>query len=217
MKLIDLFRKKEEESPVVNDTVNEDISTNEVDEEQVVEDVVEEEPITEETVEEEPVNEEPIVEEPVVEKEQPKNEEIEDAPQEKVVRLSYAELEKKYQDAVNNYQLLWNDCAYRGLPYNEMLRETEVVRKEIMTIDQEMRLIKEPSISYKKNVDGTKYDIETFIQLCNNGVLTDNNGYGIYAAKRGISDIIIYPSDIMHGRYRQDFTHVIWHDTIPFE
>lgn len=215
MKLKGLFKREEVPSEETT-SVQEDISTNEVDEEPVVEDVVEEEPITEETVEEKPVNEEPIVEEPVVEKEQPKNE-IEDVPQEQVVKLSYAELEKKYQDAVNNYQLLWNDCAYRGLPYNEMLRETEVVRKEIMTIDREMRLIKEPSISYKKKVDGTKYDIETFIELCNNGVLTDNDGYGIYAAKRGISDIIIYPSDVIDGVYRSDFTHVIWHDTIPSE
>lgn len=195
MKLIDLFRKKEEETPVVNDTVNEDISTNEVVDE--VEETAEIE--TQEEV-----------------KESPKEEIVE----EKIVVEDYATLKEEYADAVKEYNTIWDDCAYRGLPYREMLIETENVRNRMIDLDERMRLIQEPRITYKKRgekINGDKFTLPEFIDMCNTGMIKEGDGSGFYASSKGISDIEIYPSDIMHGRYRQDFTHVIWHDTIPFE
>lgn len=190
MKLIDLFRKKEEESPVVNDTVNEDISTNEVVDE--VEETAEIE--TQKEVKESPKEE--IVEEDII---------VED----------YSKLQKEYNEAVEAYNLIWNDCAYRGLPYSEMLIETENVRNRITDLNERMRLIQEPRITYKKRgekINGDKFTLQEFIDMCRSGIFTNNDGFGYYASSKGISDIEIYPSDIMHGRYRQDFTHVIWYN-----
>lgn len=190
MGLRDLFRKKEEESPVVNDTVNEDISTNEVVDE--VEETAEIE--TQEEV-----------------KESPKEEIVE----EKIVVEDYATLKEEYADAVKEYNMIWDDCAYRGLPYREMLIETENVRNRMIDLGERMRLIQEPRITYKKRGEkttGDKFTLQEFIDMCRAGDFTDNDGFGLYASSKGISDIEIYPSDIMHGRYRQDFTHVIWYN-----
>ena len=40
--------------------------------------------------------------------------------------------------------------------------------------------------------------------------ITDSDGFGLYAARKGVSDIKIYPSDIIENSYREDFTHVLW-------
>lgn len=194
MGLKDLFRKKEEETPVVNDVVSEDISTNEVIDE------------VEETAEIK-IREEEV-------KESPKEEIVE----EKIVVEDYAALKEEYADAVKEYNTIWDDCAYRGLPYREMLIETENVRNRLIDLDERMRLIQEPRITYKKRGEkttGDKFTLQEFIDMCNTGMIKSGDGSGFYASSNGISDIEIYPLDIIHGRYRTDFTHVIWYDTIP--
>lgn len=145
------------------------------------------------------------------------NESIPETEEEKEVPKSkeeiYNDLQKKYTELVKSYSVLWNDCAYRGLPYNEMLTETENLRNEIYEISQNMRLIKEPRITYAKKNEktvGDRYKIADFIDMCVDGVLTDEDGFGLYASSKGISDIEVYPSDITGEKYRKDFTHVMW-------
>lgn len=164
-----------------------------------------EEPIlkTENATENENVD---VVNEPI-----PESEEKKEEPKSK--EEIYNDLQKKYTELVKSYSVLWNDCAYRGLPYNEMLTETENLRNEIYEISQNMRLIKEPRITYTKKNEktvGDRYKIADFIDMCVDGVLTDEDGFGLYASSKGISDIEVYPSDITGEKYRKDFTHVMW-------
>ena len=186
MGFIDLFRKKEDKPLVVSEPVDDNVSTNEVLDEKENAEIATQENV-EETAEKE------VVKEAVVE--------------------SYDMLQKELADAENEYDTIWNDCAYRGLPYNEMLAETENVRNRMVDLDERMRLIQEPKITYRKKGEktaGDKFPLQEFIDLCNSGMIKNNDGNGVYASSKGISDIAIYPSDIIHGRYRQDFTHVIW-------
>ena len=46
--------------------------------------------------------------------------------------------------------------------------------------------------------------------MCKDGWLIDYDGCGNYATEDKISDIIIYPSDIIDKTYRKDFDYVIW-------
>lgn len=52
-----------------------------------------------------------------------------------------------------------------------------------------------------------------FVECCKVGPLfCDSDGFGYYATKTQVSDIVISPSDIVSGVYRKDFTHVCWYN-----
>lgn len=125
---------------------------------------------------------------------------------------TYEELTNEFESLSKEYEGMWNDCAKRGLSYDDMLEETKDIRGRIQNISQLMRLKQEPSITYKRKKGGNKYSIEDFIDMVNDGVLIDYDGYGVYASDKGVSDIEIYPSDIKNNMYRKDFTHVIWYN-----
>jgi len=193
MGLKDLFRKKKEDILVEDEPVKEDISTKEI---------VDEKNTADETTKEIVKSpEETIVKEQEIVKDDPET--------------RYTTLERKYIETVKNYNVMWNDCAYRGVPYDEMAVQTEGIRKELMELSQEMRLIKEPRITYRKKNDksvGNRYKFSDFIDMCRDGVLIDDDGFGLYASSKGVSDIEVYPSDIIQGRHRNDFSHVIWYN-----
>ena len=50
--------------------------------------------------------------------------------------------------------------------------------------------------------------------MCKGGGFIDYDGFGVYAdkEKKMKTNIKLYPSDITSGKYRKDFTHVIWYN-----
>lgn len=57
---------------------------------------------------------------------------------------------------------------------------------------------------------GDMFQLEEFIEACKCNAFIDEDGYGYYSDGILMSDIIIVPSDIVHGTIDYDFSHVIW-------
>lgn len=76
-------------------------------------------------------------------------------------------------------------------------------------LSREYRLIKEPTMGDIPDY-GDHMTLEEFVEACKTGAFINYDGFGNYATKDTCSDIQIYPSDITAGKYRSDFTHVIW-------
>jgi len=57
---------------------------------------------------------------------------------------------------------------------------------------------------------GDLMTLQDFKECCECGGFIDYDGYGYYSDGKMQSDIAIYPSDIMSGKYRKDFSHVVW-------
>lgn len=105
------------------------------------------------------------------------------------------------------------ECAKKGLSYEDMIEKTRDLRYKVYRLDKEMRLIQDPALQYNKEWKGELMPIEEFMTLCGTE-LTDNDGYGLYATETSVSDVRIYPSDVLEEKYRDDFTHVMWFDVI---
>jgi hypothetical protein len=83
--------------------------------------------------------------------------------------------------------------------------------KELIKLEREYKLIEDYTLN--DICGGDLMTISDFIEGCKVGPLfTDYDGFGYYATKDKESDITVYPSDIMSGVYRKDFTHVVWYN-----
>lgn len=83
--------------------------------------------------------------------------------------------------------------------------------KKYRTISQKVRLIKPYTLNDIPEY-GHHMTLKDFIECCEAGGFIDYDGSGTYATETQESDIAIYPSDIMSGVFRQDFTHVVWYN-----
>ena len=157
--------------------------------------------------------EEPVPE--VVEEQVEQVEEIVDAPVENepeaTVEETYKHFQEEYDRTYRDYRTIWDTCAREGLSYEEMLYRSQDIRKRLQRLSAQMRYIQEPSVKYEKNVKGDRYPIEDFKEMCKSGVLSNSDGFGVYATKKSVSDVEIYPSDVTEDELvRTDFTHVVW-------
>ena len=118
---------------------------------------------------------------------------------------------KKELDSIKEELIREEDkCAADGLSYDEMIDKTRELRTKAAELDMNMRLIQSPTLQFGKNWNGDLMTIEEFINRCKNDLFTDNDGLGRYATETGVSDIYIYPSDVLSDMYRKDFSHVLW-------
>lgn len=123
---------------------------------------------------------------------------------------TYETIMDEYKSVNDDYMKIWDSCAREGLPYSEMLYRTTDIRAKMLNLSRKMRMKQAPKIKYPKELNGTRYKFSDFIDMCVSGTLVDNDGFGLYAARKGVSDIEVYPSDITENMYRKDFTHVVW-------
>jgi hypothetical protein len=86
--------------------------------------------------------------------------------------------------------------------------------KQLEELKREYRLIlKDYELTDIRENFGSFMTLEEFIDGCKVGpMFTDYDGFGNYATKDKVSNIIIYPSDITSGKYRKDFTHIMWYN-----
>lgn len=110
-----------------------------------------------------------------------------------------------------------NECAKNGMSWDDMFKETLDIRIKITENDRQARLIQSPTMTFGKKWAGDLMSIERFIEDSKKETITDNDGYGKYATETGVSDIYIYPSDILEDKYRTDFSHVIWFNKVKEE
>lgn len=60
---------------------------------------------------------------------------------------------------------------------------------------------------------GDLMTLSEFVNSCKIGPLfCDSDGSGYYATETQESNIGISPSDVIAGKYRKDFTHVMWYN-----
>ena len=124
--------------------------------------------------------------------------------------LTYNEMEKEIEKLLQKKLDIMDICAKEGKTFDEFMEIATPITEQIYLLSQEKRLKQTPTMEYGKEWKGNKYIIEYFSDSCKNGVFADNDGYGYYATENAKSDIIAYPSDFTSGKYRTDFTHIIW-------
>ena len=127
------------------------------------------------------------------------------------------EKEKLYRELIKENDTLTKQlsekedyCARNGMSWDDMIKETNDIRLKITENDRKARQIQDPTIQFGKNWNGELIPIDKFIKGCEVGDFEDSNGVGRYATETGVSDIYIYPSDVLDNVYRKDFSHVLW-------
>jgi len=125
-------------------------------------------------------------------------------------KKTYKELLNEEKHLEYEYSVIEDDCAKKGLPYNEFCEKAHDVKENLYFLSKYKRLKADPTVTYGKEWKGETMEFEQFKQKCQNSYFTDDNGIGFYATKEAKSDIQIIPSDILENIYRNDFTHVIW-------
>lgn len=121
-------------------------------------------------------------------------------------------LRDQYSEKFEELADIKEKCLQEGLPYEEMVKKTLDLRKELTLIDRNIRLLKEPVVTMGKKWAGHFMLFDDFISLSLSGEMTDKDGYGFYATQTSVSNIPVYPSDIVNGIYRDDFNCVLWLD-----
>lgn len=122
----------------------------------------------------------------------------------------YKELIKENEKLSEQLAQKEDECAKEGLSWDEMFEKTKDLRIKITLNDRNARLIQDPVMQFGKNWNGEFIPIEKFVKMCEDGLFTDNDGIGRYATETGVSDVYIYPSDILDNLYRKDFSRVLW-------
>lgn len=122
----------------------------------------------------------------------------------------FSELTKQNEILLKQLAEEEEKCASEGLSWDKMFEKTKDIRVKITLNDRNIRLIQEPVIQFGKKWNGELIPIEKFIKMCKDSLFTDDNGIGRYATETGVSDIYIYPSDILDNIYRKDFSHILW-------
>lgn len=102
------------------------------------------------------------------------------------------------------------NLAKEGVSFDDMIEKTREDRVKLFKLSKEMRLIQDPGFQPKKKWKGKYMTMENFIKMCNEENITDEDGYGFYTDKKVVTDIKIFPSDIMTEMYRKDFTEILW-------
>lgn len=77
--------------------------------------------------------------------------------------------------------------------------------------DLELKYRPLDKIEFRQQYDfGDKMPLDEFINDCKEGYFVDSDGSGYYGTEDKQTNLPIYPSSIMSGTYRTDFSHVYW-------
>lgn len=124
------------------------------------------------------------------------------------------QLKAKYELLSKERDKVWKqfmEMAGEGIPYDVACKwyENQNIVSECNNLNRQIRVLEdyelEPLPEY-----GALMSLEEFIVYCKKGFIINYDGYGRYATSYQASDIYVYPSDIVSGTYRHDFSHVIW-------
>ena len=123
--------------------------------------------------------------------------------------FTYDELFEKKSALAAEYVEEQTKCAKDGLSWEAACNKLRPVATEMYLIGKEMRLKKEPTMTFGKKWKGKLISIEEFSEMSRSGKINDTNNVGYYATETGQSDIEIYPSDVIDDKIRKDFYYVI--------
>ena len=103
------------------------------------------------------------------------------------------------------------DMAGEGIPYDVACQwyDNQNVVSECAKLNRQIRILEDYELEPLPDY-GTLMSLEEFVSYCKMGFLVDYDGTGRYATSDQASNICVYPSDVVSGEYRHDFSHVIW-------
>ena len=78
-------------------------------------------------------------------------------------------------------------------------------------VGAQLRMIEEYKLDQLPEY-GDHMTMNDFIKDCKDGYFTDDDGIGAYATEDKVSNIEIYPSDVISGFVRKDFKYVVWYN-----
>lgn len=127
------------------------------------------------------------------------------------------ELQKKLELLEQARDKVWNeylDKSTQNIPFNVAWKWycNQSVVKECEALEDKIRQLKSAEHFEPIESDDDVYTIEQFKGMCKGGGFIDYDGFGVYAFKDKKSDIEIYPSDVIKGNLRTDFTHIVWYN-----
>lgn len=124
--------------------------------------------------------------------------------------LSYRELKNECKKLQEEYDALMDESLKKGDSFEDFFNIAKPIKEKLYFCEKYKRLKQDPTVEFGKEWKGSTFTLEKFINLVNDGMFIDEDGVGYYATETGKSDIMIFPSDILEGLYRKDFTHIIW-------
>lgn len=124
------------------------------------------------------------------------------------------QLKAEYELLDKERNKVWHqfmDMASEGIPYDVACKwyESQNVVSKCANLDRQIRVLEDYELKPLPDY-GTLMSLEEFIAYCKAGFLINYDGHGRYATSDQASNICVYPSDILSGEYRHDFSHVIW-------
>ena len=124
--------------------------------------------------------------------------------------MTKEELEKKCNELDDKIHELWEETLnepdgwerYKSSPLHEQYRN----------FNRQLRKVCDYKLEDGIPSYGDLMTLNKFVDCCKCGGFCNSDGFGNYAMKDKVSDIEVYPSDIVAGVYRDDFTHVVWYN-----
>ena len=124
--------------------------------------------------------------------------------------MTKEELEKKLNELDDAIHELWEETMneedgwerYKNSPLHAEYRDVSRQYRKVCDYKLEDGI---PSY-------GDLMTLKKFVDSCKGGGFCNSDGFGNYAMKDKVSDIEVYPSDIVAGVYRDDFTHIVWYN-----
>jgi hypothetical protein len=93
--------------------------------------------------------------------------------------------------------------------YEDWISQLEPEQSRIDELSRKMRLIQIPEFQEIPDY-GDVMTLEDFVECCKDGGFIDYDGSGNYATEDKMTDIKVYPNDIITNMYRKDFPKVVW-------
>ena len=129
------------------------------------------------------------------------------------------ELKKQLTSLQEEKHKAWEEymgMAERDVPFekawNWYIKQPAVSRCD--ELERKIRNMEEYTLEPLDDPDWCDHmPIEEFMEGCRIGPLfTDDDGFGYYAPEEKQTNIKVYPSDIISGNYRKDFSYVVWYN-----
>lgn len=117
-------------------------------------------------------------------------------------------IQQKYEDALAKHgqRVLTAPETLAISSYNVYIQET---LQNVKRYSRILRTTIEPEFTPLPSY-GQLMSLRDFMYFVGSAFFNDPDGYGLYVRKDKVSNIEIYPDDMLHGAIRTDFESIIW-------
>lgn len=123
--------------------------------------------------------------------------------------MTKEELEKQIDELNERVNEIWHESFDRPDGWNWYRNHPDL--KKLIDLEREYKLVQDYTLSDLDDF-GDHMTMGKFVSACKHKLFVDSDGDGVYATADKQSDIWVHPGDIISGKYRKDFTHVMWYN-----